>query len=127
MRTEKITTVRNKCDKLLTPIIKRLHPYCEACGGETQVAHHWIEKSRSTYLRYDVERNLIPLCHSCHAKIHNRFGNSVTGSFDVATIIVNKRGKKWKNQLDIDSAKTVKADVYYYLEHFNRLQSYETY
>ena len=111
----------NKADKLLTPIVRKLTPKCEACGNDTQVAHHWIEKSRSNYLRYDL-RNLIALCQSCHTKIHNRFGNSVTGCLDVADIIIQKRGKKWKKQLDKDSAILIKRDVYWATEHYERLK-----
>lgn len=118
----KLSTVRNKADDLLTPIKKLTHPRCEACGGNTQVAHHWIEKSRSTYLRYDLERNLIALCHSCHAKIHNRFGNSIMGSLDIAEEIIRQRGIKWKKDLIRDSVKYVKSDVHYYIMNLKRLQ-----
>ena len=118
-----IQTLRNKTDKLLTPLVKKLHPRCEACGSKTQVAHHWIEKSRSSNLRYDL-RNLINLCHSCHAKIHNRFGNSVTGSLDVAELIIKKRGKKWKKEMETEGRKIVKTDRYFYEENYNRIKSY---
>lgn len=101
--------LQSKGDKLLTPLIKLMHPQCEACGQETQVAHHFIEKSRSNLLRHDV-RNLIALCNSCHTKIHNRFGNSVTGSIDVFDIIVKKRGKKWYKEIRSLEHKTIKAD-----------------
>lgn len=117
-------TWRNKCDKMLTPIAKKLRPRCEGCGQPTEVGHHWIEKSRSSYLRYDVERNIISLCHSCHAKIHNRFGNSVVGGLDVAEIIIKQRGRRWKNQLDKDSAKIIKVDVPHYEETYQHLKDY---
>jgi hypothetical protein len=90
---------QRKCDSLITPIVKKERPYCEACGHATEVGHHFIEKSRSSFLRYDIDRNIIALCHSCHAKIHNRFGNSVMGCVDVVDILVKKRGKKWLNEL----------------------------
>ena len=115
-----IKTVRNKADSLLTPIVKITTPRCEACGHDTEVAHHWIEKSRSTFLRYDF-RNLIALCHSCHAKIHNTFGNSVTGCLDVAEIIIKKRGDEWRAQLAKDAIKQVKADIHYFIGHCDRL------
>lgn len=117
---QKLTTARNKCDALLTPIIKKIHPRCESCGRPTEVAHHWKEKSISSILRYDI-RNLIPLCHSCHAKIHNRFGNSVTGAYDVADIIIKKRGIEWKNTLDRDARDTQKVNLGYYKETYERL------
>ena len=113
--------VMKKADKLLTPLMRKVCPKCEACGNDMQVAHHWIEKSRSNYLRYDP-RNLISLCHSCHTKIHNKFGNSVTGCLDVADIIIQKRGKKWKKQLEKDSAKIIKKDVLWATEQYERLK-----
>ena len=117
----KLETVMNKADGKLTPIVRAMIPCCEACGNPTQVAHHWIEKSRSNYLRYDL-RNLIALCQSCHTKIHNLFGSSVTNSLDVAEIIIAKRGKKWRKQLDKDSAVLIKKDVYWAMEQLERLQ-----
>jgi len=106
------TPLLNKCDALLTPIIKLITPYCEGCGHPTEVAHHWIEKSRSANLRYDF-RNLVALCHSCHAKIHNRFGNSVVGGLDVAETVIKKRGRKWKTDMDRDGRKVIKFNVPY--------------
>lgn len=115
-----LSTLRNKADALLTPICKKHNPNCESCGQPTQVGHHWIEKSRSSYLRYDL-RNLVALCHSCHAKIHNRFGNSVVGGLDVAEIIINKRGRAWKEQLDKDAETYQKVDRIFYTEAIERL------
>ena len=112
--------LRDKCDGLLTPIAKKVTPKCEACGADTQVGHHWIEKSRSAYLRY-VMSNIVSLCHSCHAKIHNRFGNSIVGGLDVAEIVISKRGKKWKQLLDCDQPKYVKVDRAFYMENLARL------
>jgi hypothetical protein len=123
MKKPSVKTLRNKVDKLLTPWIIGKHKQCECCGNKATVAHHWIEKSRSSNLRYD-ERNLISLCNFCHTKIHNRFGNSITGSFDVATKIINKRGKKWKYTLDVEARKIVKTDRYFYEEHYNRIKNY---
>lgn len=122
-RRKKLPTLkklRDSADALLTPICKKQSPKCESCGKNTEVGHHWIEKSRSNYLRYDM-RNLIPLCHSCHAKIHNRFGNSVVGGLDVAQRIISNRGREWKEQLDIDQPKYVKVDRFFYAEHTERL------
>jgi uncharacterized Zn finger protein len=112
--------LQSKGDKLLTPLIKLIYPKCEACGQETQVAHHFIEKSRSNLLRHDV-RNLIALCNSCHTKIHNRFGNSVVGSIDVFDIIVKKRGKKWYKEIRSLEHKTIKADSIFWNKRLEEL------
>lgn len=116
-----VAKLRDLNDRMLTPIIKYRFPHCEACGQPTQVGHHWIEKSRSLFLRYDLERNIIPLCNSCHTKIHNLFGNSITGSLNVAEKIINNRGTEWKRQLDVDSAKTVKGDIIFFTKHHEKL------
>jgi hypothetical protein len=115
-KKKSIKSIRNSCDALLTPIIKQTTPKCEGCGRGTEVAHHWIEKSRSLNLRYDF-RNLVALCHSCHAKIHNRFGNSVVGGLDVAMIVISKRGEEWKRLMDIEGRKTIKNNVEYFEKH----------
>lgn len=117
-----LKSMRDKADGLLTPVCKKHNPNCESCGQPTQVGHHWIEKSRSNYLRYDL-RNLVALCHSCHAKIHNRFGNSVVGGLDVAEIIINKRGRAWKEQLDKDAPTYQKVDRLFYTEAIERLSN----
>jgi hypothetical protein len=116
--------LEKKCDALLTPIIKKLHPICEACNQQTQVAHHFIEKSRSNYLRYDIENNLIALCNPCHAKIHNRFGASVVGTLDVTDILRNKRGEEWYNNLRLSAQKTIKKDIIWYRANYERLVKY---
>lgn len=117
----KIKTVRNKCDALLTPIVKKMYPRCESCGKPTEVGHHWIEKSRSSNLRYNLE-NIIPLCTVCHTKIHNRFGSSVVGSVDVAQAIINKRGEEWKKRMDVEGKKIIKTDIHFYIDSYELLR-----
>ena len=112
-KISKLGTLQRKADKRLQIENKRLNKYCEACKRKNEVGHHWIEKSRSANLRYDF-RNIIPLCNSCHAKIHNVFGNSVVGGLDVAQAIIKKRGKKWKERMDIDGKKIIKVNREYY-------------
>jgi 5-methylcytosine-specific restriction endonuclease McrA len=115
-----LASLRKKTDKLLTPWVIGKKKLCEACGSKATVAHHWIEKSRSSNLRYNYS-NLIALCAPCHVKIHNRFGNSVTGAYDIATKIINKRGKKWKYEMDVEGRKIIKTDRAFYEENYNRI------
>lgn len=43
---------------------------CYVCGGIATDTHHYIKKSQSMNLKYDVD-NGIPLCHKCHIeKVH---------------------------------------------------------
>lgn len=120
---------QRKCDALLTPIVKTYQPKCECCGAPTEVAHHWIEKSRSSYLRYWWP-NLIALCHKCHRAIHNTFGNNIVGGVDVASVIIKKRGQFWKEEMDALSHKEQKVNIGYYkaklLELEAKLSSHDT-
>lgn len=115
----KPATVRNKCDRLLTPIIIGRHPVCflqgaEHCNYHSQVAHHHIKKSRSTPLRYELD-NLIPLCHACHLMLHNNESKWVA-------ILIEKKGLEWALNLNrIDREANIKVDVHFYLENLERL------
>lgn len=105
--------MRNKADKLLTPIIKKMHPQCLLCGGETQVAHHHVHKSKSTRLRYEID-NLIPLCHECHIRLH------MNESF-WASKIVTIKGMDWFRRVEKMGQEIVKADIHWYKDNFERL------
>lgn len=108
------------CDQKLQLLNKKRHKKCESCGGENQVGHHWIEKSRSSNLRYNYLENIIPLCNSCHSKIHNIFGNNIVGGLNVAEVIIKKRGQEWKERMEREGRITIKTDVWHYqnvLEH----------
>ena len=109
----KLKTVRNKCDALLTPIVKLLRPNCLLCGHPTEVAHHHIHKSQSTRLRYETE-NLINLCTPCHLKLH--YNESMW-----ASRIVEIKGIKWFQDIDRLGREIVKADVHYFIAQFKRL------
>lgn len=112
-RLPAISTVRKKCDKLLTPIIKLLYPTCLLCGEPTQVAHHHIHKSKSTRLRYEID-NLINLCNRCHIRLHSNESYW-------ASVVVQKRGLEWFAELDKKNQEIVKADVHFYIYNHERL------
>lgn len=109
----KISTLRNKTDALLTPLIKKLHPCCLLCGNFTQVAHHHVHKSKSTALRYDLA-NLIPLCHRCHIALHHNESYW-------ASKIIQIKGISWFEKLEKKKNITVKADASFYKNHYRRL------
>ncbi len=111
----KISTVRNKCDALLSPIIKKMHPTCLLCGKETEVAHHHVHKGRSTRLRYEID-NLINLCNKCHLGLH--YNESYW-----ASRIVDIKGIEWFRDLDKKKDEYVKADVHFYIANLSRLQA----
>lgn len=103
---------QKKCDKLLSPIIIKLYPRCLLCGGQTQVAHHHVHKSKSLILRYHIP-NLIPLCNGCHLKLH--YNESYW-----ASKIVEIRGMKWFRDLDRLKNQIIKPN---YEDIYNRLKS----
>jgi 5-methylcytosine-specific restriction enzyme A len=45
----------------------RTNPTCVRCGGRSEISHHIIERERGGS---DDWCNLLPLCRSCHSKIH---------------------------------------------------------
>lgn len=122
-KTQKSKDPQKEADKLLQEYVRTTFPRCEACGAKTQVGHHWIEKSRSNLLRYDL-KNIIPLCNSCHTKIHNLFGSSVTGSLKIAEIIIKKRGEEWKKEMERLATKTVKTGRGYWLEQLGKVKEW---
>lgn len=110
----KLSTIRNKCDALLTPIVKLINPSCLLCGNKTEVAHHHKHKSSSTRLRYELT-NLIALCNSCHFSLHQNESYH-------ASRIVEINGLQWFKDLDKMGREIVKADVYFYMANLERLQ-----
>lgn len=104
-----------QCDKLLTPIIKKLFPKCLLCGQPTGVAHHFIKKSVSSYLRYYLP-NLINLCCSCHFKLH--FNDEGLWNGKIALM----KGKDWLDDLEKHKKDYVKTDWVYYNTIYQKLQ-----
>ena len=43
---------------------------CAICKGQATEIHHIIGRANK-FLRYDPN-NLLPVCHSCHCKIHDK-------------------------------------------------------
>lgn len=109
-----IGTLRNRADKICTPLIAKLHPRCLLCGQPTQVAHHFIHKSVSSRLRYDTD-NLIPLCHKDHQALHHN------ESFYAARIIQIK-GLEWSQSLLSRKVELVKTDRQFYLDAIKKLE-----
>ena len=45
-------------------------PYCQICRKRnSKVVHHIIRKSKGDSMKF-LENNLVPICSSCHYKIH---------------------------------------------------------
>lgn len=109
-----VKSMRNKCDALLTPIIKKMYPYCLFTGEPTEVAHHHVKKSESSALRYYIP-NLIPLTHKAHMALHSH-------ETLYSSRIVAIRGVAWWNDLEEKKREFTKCDVHFYIENYNRLK-----
>lgn len=86
------------------------------CSDPTQVAHHFVHKSKSTRLRYELS-NLINLCHKCHQRLHHN------ESYEAGRIVTLK-GMAWFKKLERLKNETVKADWVYYQANLGRLQTH---
>lgn len=113
MKLPKLSTIRTKCDNLLTPIIMAMFPNCLLCGKNTEVAHHHVHKSKSNRLRYELS-NLINLCQSCHYKLHQNESKW-------ASEIVLRKGVEWYKALQVMEREFVKCDVHHYIAEYKRL------
>ena len=76
---------------------------CEISGAEMELCHHFIPKSQSTNLRYDIE-NLVPVSGAVHSKFQFRP--------DIPNlIIIGRRGLKWaesiRQKADIPAQNTI--------------------
>lgn len=82
-------------DKLLQQINVPLNPKCIVCGAPTSEMHHYIEKSKSLYLRWD-KRNLVPLCRSCHMRHH------FSGDPRIVQQILRVKGNEWADEIELE-------------------------
>ncbi len=87
-----IKSLRNKADREFQKKFVKENPRCLVCSELTSTMHHFILKSQSSYLRYS-ESNLIPLCFSCHFKIHH------TNTAETTDKIIRIKGRDWADDL----------------------------
>ena len=102
------------CDRLLSPIIIALRPKCLLCGRPTEVAHHFIKKSVSSFHRYNIN-NLINLCSKCHFLLH--FNDEGLWNGRIALL----KGKEWLDDLERHKRDYVKCNKAYYEETYKKL------
>jgi hypothetical protein len=113
----KLSTLRNKCNRLLQEIGRLVYDRCLVCGGEYSCLHHYVYKSQSEALRYDW-RNCVPICVSCHFKIHNAKNDVIPGR--IAVIL----GNNWINDLEErrKEGRGLNYGVFYYRQKLEELQ-----
>lgn len=109
--------LQKRCDDLMTPIAKKLHPKCElkgdSCTGNTEVGHHYYKKSQSNSLRYYIN-NIVGLCNRCHCALHARETPN-------SNKIRDRRGEEWYADVKRVLNSYCKVDRFYYEEQFKKL------
>ena len=104
---KKYTTTQKKKTKLSKECIelwkqccyKAWGDSCIICGRTDQTTyHHYIPRSRSTLLKYDV-LNGVPICNmKAHYKLHHN--GTPDEVREICDTIRRKRGKKWCAYID---------------------------
>lgn len=112
----KVSTLRNKADKLFQEYLRDKNKYCEMCGKPLSTHHHFYPKSSSSALRY-VEENMISVCVGCHLGFHSNRSSDFTGR------LIKQRGIKWFNSLQLKRSVITKATIGYYKEIISRYEN----
>ena len=106
MKKQKTTTQKKKtklskeCNELWKrACLKKWGDKCIICGKSDQTTyHHYIPKSRSVLLRFDI-MNGVPICNMrAHYKIHH--SGTPDEVREICDTIRNKRGKEWVEYID---------------------------
>lgn len=85
--------LKDKMDKLLQQINVPLNPVCIVCGAPTNEMHHYVEKKKSLFLRWD-KRNLVPVCRDCHCRHH------FSGDPRIVQQILKVKGNDWADEIE---------------------------
>jgi len=105
----KISTLRNKADKLMQELGRQLNESCLICSKPMVCMHHYYPKSTSSALRYDFT-NLIPICHGCHCSHHG-------GNPEIHNEVNRIKGEEWIEELECKKRTlTVSTNKTYYRE-----------
>lgn len=111
-----VKTLRNKCDRLLQEYNREHNEFCEVCGNPCTVGHHYVPKSLSNRLRYEI-KNIISLCNGCHMGIHQRSDPKINET------IVSQRGEEWAEWINKTRSETVKTTIGWYNEQIENLKN----
>ena len=96
--------------------------YCSVCGAEVVSVHHFIPKSKSNFLRYDVA-NGVPICRKCHWTVH--FEKDPLKRRAVEDKIMGNRGADWIDYISFHKNIRVKKNLKWFKDTYNRLMKYE--
>lgn len=98
--------------------LERWGNLCECCGQTASAFHHFLPKSRSNHLRYDV-KNGVPLCRECHYTIH--FSHDTLKRRGVENAIIDNRGTEWLEYIEAGSRVRINKNKMWLEEQIARL------
>jgi len=113
-KKKSVKTLRNKADRLLQELGRKVYKKCIVCGKPMDCMHHFITRGRSSYLRYYWD-NCVPICTPCHVAIELRKCHEITAK------IVFVKGAEWVEKLEKLKSRYVKTDKAYYEKIINEL------
>jgi len=116
MKRDLKKTLRNKADKLFQLVGLKNNPRCFVCGRKAEVIHHYIEKSLSNALRYDLA-NGCPLCFNCHCYWHSRHDPETLHKID------EKMGKTRLEYLREARKRKIKTNLAFYRQAVEMLEN----
>ena len=91
VKPKPVSYYSKQADRLLQEIGRQRFDSCLVCGNPMSCQHHYYQKSSAGNLRYNW-LNLIPICQSCHFKLHN-------GNPDIQNKINEIKGDEWLKEL----------------------------
>lgn len=112
---QQISKAHRKLDKLFQQEMIQKMPY-SILGGRTEVIHHFIYKSQSTFLRYEP-KNAIPLTNAQHFTLHSKGGLEAK-----IGLLMGKERLDW---LDKHKSILVKRDKCYLEELLLKINNHE--
>lgn len=106
IRSEEEERLTKRADSLYQTIGKILKPCSIVSGEPTEVMHHYIYKSQSKNLRYDLD-NGIPLTNREHTRHH------LSGDPRIVSTITLKMGEEWVSEMQLRRKITCKLTKEY--------------
>jgi len=92
---------------------------CTGCGCSANTFHHFIPKSISNNLRYDVY-NGVPICNRCHYIIH--FSHDTLKRRALEEAIISKRGDEWLEYIKTEKPKRINKNKMWLEEQIQALE-----
>lgn len=110
--------LRKQADILWSKAIKKKHKgKCFVCREKGVDPHHFVPRSLSLSLRYDLENGIF-LCRGCHFDIHFKSDPMI------GLVIAFKKGRAWVEYLRIKKKERIKYTTLWLKEQLEKLKAY---